>query len=51
MNSFGVYQAFYQSDELSSSPPSLISWIGSVQIFLAMDFGIVAGPLYDRGYL
>ena len=51
MNSFGVYQAFYQSDKLSSFPPSLISWIGSIQIFLAMGLGIIAGPLYDRGHL
>lgn len=51
MNSFGVYQAFYQSDKLSSSSPSSISWIGSIQVFIAMGLGIFVGPLYDRRFL
>ncbi|KAL9590532.1 MAG: hypothetical protein Q9203_000649 [Teloschistes exilis] len=51
LNSFGVYQAFYQSNTLSSSSASSISWIGSIQVFLAIGFGVIAGPLYDRGFL
>ena len=51
INSFGVFQAFYQSSLLASSTPSAISWIGSVQCFLGMGFGIFAGPMYDRGFL
>ena len=51
LNSFGVYQAYYQSDRLPSSSPSSISWIGSIQVFIAIGFGIFTGPLYDRGLL
>ena len=50
MNSFGVYQAYYESNRLSSSSPSSISWIGSIQVFIAMGFGVFVGPLYDRGF-
>ena len=51
LNSFGVYQAYYQSNRLSSSSPSSVSWIGSIQVFIAIGFGIFTGPLYDRGLL
>lgn len=50
MNSFGVYQAYYESNRLSSSSPSAISWIGSIQVFIAMGSGVFVGPLYDRGF-
>lgn len=36
VNTFGVYQTYYQLDLLSSSTPSEISWIGSLQVFLLM---------------
>ena len=49
--SFGVFQAFYESNILSSSWPSSISWIGGIQVLLALGFGIFSGPLYDRGFL
>ena len=47
----GVYQTFYEQNFLSGESPSDISWIGSVQAFLLISGSIVAGPLYDRGYL
>lgn len=50
MNTFGVYQAYYESDLLSSRSPSEISWIGTFQGFLLVCFGIVGGPLFDHGY-
>ncbi|UKZ77003.1 hypothetical protein TrVFT333_004719 [Trichoderma virens FT-333] len=50
VNSFGVYQAYYESDLLSSRSPSEISWIGTFQGFLLVCFGIVGGPLFDYGY-
>ncbi|KAL4941277.1 major facilitator superfamily domain-containing protein [Aspergillus oleicola] len=40
INTFALFQA-------SSSD---ISWIGSIQSFLLQLTGLVAGPLYDRGY-
>lgn len=49
-SSFGVYQAYYESELLSHHSPSTISWIGTTQVFLLGLTGILAGPLYDRGY-
>ena len=49
-SSFGVYQAFYQTNTLSSYSPSAISWIGTVQVFLLGFTGTLAGPLFDRGF-
>ncbi|KAL7931653.1 major facilitator superfamily domain-containing protein [Trichoderma chlorosporum] len=50
LNSFGVFQAYYETDLLRDSSPSAISWIGSVQVFCLMSVGAVIGPLYDTGY-
>lgn len=50
MNSFGVFQTYYQVDLLHTSSPSTISWIGSIQAFLLLVVGVVSGPLYDAGY-
>ncbi|KAK4553601.1 hypothetical protein LTR86_009397 [Recurvomyces mirabilis] len=51
INTFGVYQTYYETSLLSSSSPSDISWIGSVQATLLMLTGTLAGPLYDAGYV
>lgn len=50
-SSFGAYQAFYQRDLLAEHTPSVIAWIGTVQISLMGFTGIVSGALYDRGYI
>ncbi|PTB63725.1 MFS general substrate transporter [Trichoderma citrinoviride] len=50
LNSFGVFQTYYETDLLSTSSPSSISWIGSIQIFCLMSVGALIGPLYDAGY-
>ncbi|KAI4728739.1 MFS general substrate transporter [Aureobasidium sp. EXF-10728] len=50
INTFGAYQTYYQTGILSSSSPSDISWIGSVQAFLLMLVGALTGPIYDAGY-
>jgi MFS family permease len=47
----GAYQAFYEHHLLQTHTPSQISWIGSLQAFLFLFGGVVAGPLYDYGYL
>ncbi|KAF7304395.1 MFS general substrate transporter [Mycena chlorophos] len=49
-SSFGVYQDFYVRTYLPHSSPSAISWIGSVNIFIVLSGGFVAGRLHDRGY-
>ncbi|KAJ7929583.1 MFS general substrate transporter [Mycena leptocephala] len=48
--SFGVYQDFYVRTYLLHSSASAISWIGSVNIFIVLSGGFIAGRLHDRGY-
>ncbi|KAL2125021.1 hypothetical protein VTJ04DRAFT_1386 [Mycothermus thermophilus] len=50
INTFGVFQAYYESTLLSSHSASAISWIGSAQACLLFLVGVIAGPLYDAGY-
>lgn len=50
-NTFAVFQTYYESGDLFTASSSDISWIGSVQSFLLQLFGLIAGPIYDRGYL
>src|SRR4051794_105852 len=50
VNSFGVFQTYYETDLLLGRSSSDISWIGSLQGALLTMFGIVSGPLYDQGY-
>lgn len=47
----GAYQTFYEQELLHTSSPSSIAWIGSLQAFLFIFGGVLAGPLYDYGYL
>ncbi|KAH8693639.1 putative monocarboxylate transporter [Talaromyces proteolyticus] len=51
INTFAVFQTYYESGALFTQSSSNISWIGSIQGFLLQLTGIVAGPIYDRGYL
>jgi MFS family permease len=51
MNAFGVYQNYYESGELFQTTSSNISWVGSIEAFLLLAMGIIAGPIYDRGYM
>jgi MFS family permease len=50
INTFGSYQAYYETHLLASSSPSSISWIGSIQAFLLLLVGALTGPIYDAGY-
>ncbi|KAK5070777.1 hypothetical protein LTR64_007445 [Lithohypha guttulata] len=50
VNSFGVFQTYYENNPYWSETPSNISWIGSIQAFLLLMVGVVTGPIYDRGY-
>jgi MFS family permease len=50
INTFGVFQAYYETDLLRSHSSSEISWIGSTQAALLFLVGVIAGPLYDMGY-
>ncbi|KAK4164652.1 major facilitator superfamily domain-containing protein [Cladorrhinum sp. PSN259] len=48
INSFGVFQSYYTT--ALNRPPSDISWIGSIQIFLLFFIGTFTGRLTDAGY-
>ncbi|KAK4493942.1 hypothetical protein PRZ48_015128 [Zasmidium cellare] len=51
VNTFGSYQTYYETGILSSSSPSDISWIGSLQATLLLLVGSLTGPIYDAGYV
>ncbi|KAI0904632.1 monocarboxylate permease-like protein, mch4 [Ustulina deusta] len=51
VSSFGVFQSYYESGDLFEASSSRISWIGCIQNFALQFLGIIAGPVYDRGYL
>lgn len=50
VNTYGVFQTYYETTLLTNSSSSSISWIGSLQGCLLMLVGVIAGPLYDAGY-
>lgn len=50
MNTFGVFQTYYEINILAGQSPSNISWIGAIQAFLLLLVGVITGPLYDAGY-
>jgi hypothetical protein len=51
LNAFGVFQTYYESGTIFSKASSNISWIGAIQSYAVLSSGIIAGPIYDRGYL
>ncbi|KAE8363805.1 MFS general substrate transporter [Aspergillus caelatus] len=48
VNSFGVYQEYYQTHQLSTRPPNDISWLGSLQVFFLFSGTLIGGPLFDQ---
>lgn len=48
MNSFGVFQAYYMTHQLSDHTPDEVAWIGSLAAFIQFAGGAVSGPLFDR---
>ncbi|KAE9574040.1 Aspyridones efflux protein apdF [Colletotrichum fructicola] len=48
--SFGTFQAYYEDDLLRDNSPFAISTIGSLQSFLMVFLGFIAGPVFDLGY-
>lgn len=51
INTWGAFQTYYQTELLSNVSASSIAWIGSLESFLLMLFGVITGPLFDAGYL
>ncbi|KAJ7184639.1 MFS general substrate transporter [Mycena filopes] len=50
VNSWGVFQAYYQLHLLKENAPSEIAWIGSVQLSLTFGIAILMGRLFDTGW-
>lgn len=50
VSSFGSYQIYYEGSVLSTASSFQISTIGSIQSFLMVFLGFIAGPIYDKGY-
>ncbi|KAK3990677.1 riboflavin transporter MCH5 [Cladorrhinum sp. PSN332] len=48
MNSFGVFQAYYQENQLKNETPDKIAWIGSIAACLQFILGGLTGPIFDR---
>jgi MFS family permease len=48
INSYGVFQGYYVST--LNHPPSDISWVGSVQVWLLFFIGTFSGRATDAGY-
>ncbi|KAK3702446.1 hypothetical protein LTR37_014912 [Vermiconidia calcicola] len=51
LNTFGVYQTYYESGQLWTETSSNISWIGSIQSVMVLVVGAFTGPIFDRGHL
>lgn len=51
VNTFGVFQTYYEQTLLPEYSASSISWIGTVQGFLLLLAGVVVGPIFDKGYI
>ncbi|KAJ6496067.1 MFS general substrate transporter [Mycena sanguinolenta] len=50
VNSWGVFQAYYELDLLKDSTSSAIAWIGSIQTALSFGIAIWMGRLFDNGF-
>lgn len=48
LNSFGVFQSYFETIYLRDSTPSAISWIGSIATALLFLGNLIGGPLLDR---
>ncbi|KAI9464986.1 MFS general substrate transporter [Lactarius psammicola] len=50
VNSWGVFQDYYENVLLKGTSPSTIAWIGSVQAALISFPALISGRLFDLGY-
>lgn len=51
VNSFGVFQEYYETIGLAGSSSSKISWIGSLQLCIFIAGTSIIGPIFDLGFL
>ncbi|KAG2157000.1 major facilitator superfamily domain-containing protein [Suillus clintonianus] len=50
VNSWGVFQEYYEEDLLRHTSPSNIAWIGSTQYALSYLPSLASGRMFDLGY-
>ncbi|KAF8272785.1 MFS general substrate transporter [Lactarius quietus] len=50
VNSWGVFQEYYENDLLKGTSPSTVAWIGSLQAALLVFPALISGRLFDLGY-
>ncbi|KAK8044135.1 monocarboxylate [Apiospora rasikravindrae] len=50
LSTFGSFQAYYETELLAANTAFQVSTIGSLQSFVLVFLGFLAGPLYDAGY-
>ncbi|KAG9189696.1 hypothetical protein G6011_06564 [Alternaria panax] len=48
LNCVGVFQSYYQRNQLSDYSPSTIAWIASLEIFVMFAPGPIVGFIYDN---
>jgi len=48
ISSIGLFQAYWQTHQLSAYTTRDISWISAVNVFLNLFLGVQIGPLFDR---
>ncbi|KAL9083639.1 MAG: hypothetical protein Q9159_005648 [Coniocarpon cinnabarinum] len=50
VNTFGVFQAYYETTLIPGQSVFDISWVGTLQGALLLTVGVISGPLFDLGY-
>ncbi|KAF6218353.1 hypothetical protein HO133_005700 [Letharia lupina] len=50
IQSYGVFQAYYEAVLLPTESPATIAWIGSFQLFFLFSMSIMVSPLIDKGH-
>jgi MFS family permease len=48
LSSVGLFQAYWQSHQLSSYSSGSLGWISAVNVFLNLFLGVQIGPLFDK---
>ena len=48
INAIGVFQTYYEQNQLKAYSPSTIAWISSLETFMMFGGGPVIGKLYDN---
>ena len=46
-NSFGVFEEYYEENQLADQSESAISWLGAIEVFFIFAGSIITGPLLD----